>query len=72
MISQRRRYLVKWPKMKFHFATILNQFAVERVKWWLKSFSNKRRNLFISSEEKATILNKQVLTDESINSAQYI
>ena len=37
-----------------------------------KSFSNKRRNLFISSEEKATILNKQMLTDESINSAQYI
>ena len=37
-----------------------------------KSFSNKRRNLLFSLEEKATILNKQMLTDESINIAQNI
>ena len=37
-----------------------------------KSFSNKRRNLLFSSEEKVTILNQQMLTDESINIAQYI
>ena len=37
-----------------------------------KSFSNKRSNLLFSSEEKATILNKQMLTDESINIAQKI
>ena len=35
-----------------------------------RSFSDKRRNLLFSSEEKATILNKQMLTDESINIAQ--
>ena len=34
-----------------------------------KSFSNKRRNLLFSSEGKATVLNKQMLTDESINIA---
>ena len=34
-----------------------------------RSFSDKRRNLLFSSEEKATILNKQMLTDESINIA---
>ena len=37
-----------------------------------KSFSNKRSNLLFSSEEKSTILNKQMLTDESINIAQNI
>ena len=34
-----------------------------------KSFSNKRRNLLFSSEGKTTVLNKQMLTDESINIA---
>ena len=37
-----------------------------------KSFSNERRNLLFSSKEKATILKKQMLTDESINIAQNI
>ena len=37
-----------------------------------KSFSNKRKSLLFSSEEKATILNKQMLTDESIDIAQNI
>ena len=37
-----------------------------------KRFSNKRSNLLFSPEEKATILNKQMLTDESINIAQNI
>ena len=37
-----------------------------------KSFSNKRRNILFSSEEKATYLNKEMLTDESINIAQNI
>ena len=37
-----------------------------------KIFSNKIRNLLFSSEEKATILNKQLLTDELINIAQNI
>ena len=37
-----------------------------------KSFSNKRTNLLFLSEEKATILNKQMLTDKSISIAQNI
>ena len=37
-----------------------------------KSFSNKRRNLLFSLEENATILNKQMLTDESVNIARNI
>ena len=37
-----------------------------------KSFSNKRRNLLFLSEEKATILNKQMLTDKSISIAQNV
>ena len=35
-----------------------------------KSFSNKRTDLLFSSEKKATILNEQMLTDESINIVQ--
>ena len=37
-----------------------------------KSFSDKRRNILFSSEEKATILNKQMVTDESTNIVQNI
>ena len=37
-----------------------------------KGFPNKRTNLLFSSEKKATILNKQMLTDESINIVQNI
>ena len=37
-----------------------------------KSFSIKRKNLLFSSEEKATILNTQMLTDESMNIAQNV
>ena len=37
-----------------------------------KSFSNKRRNILFFSEEKATILNKQMLTDKLISIAQNI
>ena len=59
MISQRWRYLIKWPKMKFHFAMILNQFAVERVKWWVKIFQIKEKGDYFKQTNVDWWINKQ-------------
>ena len=70
MISQWRRYLMTQDEVPLCDDNEL--VCTGESKLVGKSFSNKRRNLLFSLEEKATILNKQMLTDESINIAQNI